>query len=92
MNNSIRNCLLSLSVTAWMLVSLPITGWAQAASRPATGVPFEDLMAKIVQNYSLGRMAEESEVAAVAVFLASDESSAITGQTIVSHCGQHIVH
>jgi NAD(P)-dependent dehydrogenase (short-subunit alcohol dehydrogenase family) len=58
----------------------------------ATGVPFEDLMAKIVQNYSLGRMAEESEVAAVAVFLASDESSAVTGQTIVSHCGQHIVH
>ena len=58
----------------------------------ATGVPFEDLMAKIVQNYSLGRMAEESEVAAVAVFLASDESSAITGKTIVSHCGQHIVH
>jgi enoyl-[acyl-carrier-protein] reductase (NADH) len=37
-------------------------------------------------------MAEESEVAAVAVFLASDESSAITGQTIVSHCGSHIVH
>ena len=58
----------------------------------ATGVPFEDIMAKIVQNYSLARMAEESEVAAVAVFLASDESSAITGQTIVSHCGQHIVH
>jgi NAD(P)-dependent dehydrogenase (short-subunit alcohol dehydrogenase family) len=58
----------------------------------ATGVPFEDLMAKIVQNYSLGRMAEESEVAAVAVFLASNESSAITGQTIVSHCGQHIIN
>jgi NAD(P)-dependent dehydrogenase (short-subunit alcohol dehydrogenase family) len=56
------------------------------------GVPYEDLMTKIVQNYSLGRMAEESEVAAVAVFLASDESSAITGQTIVSHCGSHIVH
>jgi NAD(P)-dependent dehydrogenase (short-subunit alcohol dehydrogenase family) len=56
------------------------------------GVPYEDLITKIVQNYSLGRMAEESEVAAVAVFLASDESSAITGQTIVSHCGSHIVH
>ncbi|MCX8021307.1 MAG: SDR family oxidoreductase [Syntrophorhabdaceae bacterium] len=58
----------------------------------ATGVPFEELMAKIVQNYSLGRMTEEREVASVAVFLASDESSAITGQTIVCHCGQHIVH
>ena len=57
-----------------------------------SGVSYEDIMTKIVQNYSLGRMAEESEVAAVAVFLASDESSAITGQTIVSHCGSHIVH
>lgn len=58
----------------------------------ATGTPLEELMSKIVQNYSLGRMTEESEVAKVAVFLASDESSAITGQTIVSNCGQHIVH
>ena len=57
----------------------------------ATGVPFEDLMAKIAANYSLGRMAEESEVAAVAVFLASDESRIITGQTIAAHCGIHII-
>jgi NAD(P)-dependent dehydrogenase (short-subunit alcohol dehydrogenase family) len=57
----------------------------------ATGVPFEDLMAKITQNYSLGRMPEEAEVAAVAVFLASDESSIITGQTIAAHCGAHII-
>lgn len=57
----------------------------------ATGVPFEDLMSKITVHYSLGRAAEESEVAAAAVFLASDESSAITGQTIVTHCGQHTV-
>jgi enoyl-[acyl-carrier-protein] reductase (NADH) len=35
-------------------------------------------------------MAEESEVAAVSVFLASDESSAVTGQTISVSCGQHI--
>ena len=58
----------------------------------ATGVPFEELMSKMTANYSLGRMAEESEIAAAAVFLASDESSAITGQTLVTHCGQHIVH
>jgi len=57
----------------------------------ALGVPFEELMAKITTNYSLGRIAEESEVAATAVFLASDESSAITGQTIVTHCGHHTV-
>jgi NAD(P)-dependent dehydrogenase (short-subunit alcohol dehydrogenase family) len=57
----------------------------------ALGVPFEDIEAKIVHNYSLGRMAEESEVAAVAVFLASDESRIITGQTVAANCGAHIV-
>jgi NAD(P)-dependent dehydrogenase (short-subunit alcohol dehydrogenase family) len=57
----------------------------------ATGVPFEELMAKIAKDYSLRRMAEEAEVAAVAVFLASDESRIITGQTIAAHCGAHIV-
>jgi NAD(P)-dependent dehydrogenase (short-subunit alcohol dehydrogenase family) len=58
----------------------------------ALGVPFEELISKITANYSLRRPAEESEVAATAVFLASDESSAITGQTIVTNCGQHVVN
>ena len=58
----------------------------------ALGVPFEELISKITANYSLRRPAEESEVAATAVFLASDESSAITGQTISTNCGQHIVN
>jgi NAD(P)-dependent dehydrogenase (short-subunit alcohol dehydrogenase family) len=56
------------------------------------GITVEELISRHVSNYSLGRMAEESEIAAVAVFLASSESSAITGQTIVANCGQHIVH
>jgi NAD(P)-dependent dehydrogenase (short-subunit alcohol dehydrogenase family) len=58
----------------------------------ALGVPFEELIGKITANYSLRRPAEESEVASTAVFLASDESSAITGQTISTNCGQHIVN
>jgi enoyl-[acyl-carrier-protein] reductase (NADH) len=57
----------------------------------ATGVSFGELWSTITANYSLGRAAEESEVAATAVFLASYESSAITGQTIVTHCGHHTV-
>jgi NAD(P)-dependent dehydrogenase (short-subunit alcohol dehydrogenase family) len=57
----------------------------------ATGVPFEEVMGKLVENYSLKRPAEEAEVAAAAVFLASDESSAMTGQTLVVNCGQHII-
>jgi NAD(P)-dependent dehydrogenase (short-subunit alcohol dehydrogenase family) len=52
--------------------------------------PFEEIMKNLAENCSLKRITEESEVAAVAVFLASDESSAVTGQTISASCGQHI--
>lgn len=56
----------------------------------AGGVPFDELWNKLTANYALGRITEEREVAAAAVFLASDESSAITGQTLVIHCGLHV--
>jgi NAD(P)-dependent dehydrogenase (short-subunit alcohol dehydrogenase family) len=56
----------------------------------ATGASFEDLMSKIAENASLGRITEESDVAAMAVFLASDEARCVTGQTIPIHCGVHI--
>jgi NAD(P)-dependent dehydrogenase (short-subunit alcohol dehydrogenase family) len=56
-----------------------------------TGVPFEELMSKIAVNYALHRPTEEAEVAAAAVFLASDESSGVTGHTLVVNCGHHIV-
>jgi len=58
----------------------------------ALGVSPDDLMGKVLTNYSLGRMAEEYEVASTAVFLASQEASAITGQVIVVNCGHHIIH
>ena len=56
----------------------------------AAGVSFDELWSKLTEPYSLGRVVEEKEVAAAAVFLASDESSAITGQTLVLHCGHHV--
>jgi NAD(P)-dependent dehydrogenase (short-subunit alcohol dehydrogenase family) len=62
-----------------------IKGRAQAMS-----VSFEELMSKIAENSSLGRITEESDVAAMAVFLASDEARSVTGQTIPIHCGLHI--
>ena len=37
---------------------------------------------KLLSRTPLGRLGEPSEVAAVAVFLASDESSYVTGETI----------
>jgi NAD(P)-dependent dehydrogenase (short-subunit alcohol dehydrogenase family) len=61
-------------------------------SAQAMGISIDELEAKIVTNYSLGRIAEESEVASVAVFLASNEASAMTGQVIAVNCGHHILH
>ena len=56
----------------------------------ALKIPFEQALNNEMRNYSLKRPAEENELASVAVFLASEESSAITGQTVIGHCGQHI--
>jgi enoyl-[acyl-carrier-protein] reductase (NADH) len=47
-------------------------------------------MKELASNCSLKRLATEEETAAVVVFLASDESSGVTGQTIPVSCGQHM--
>jgi len=79
------NCISPAAVKGERLINV-VTGRFKA-----TGVPFEDLMSRITANYSLQRPTEEAEVAAAAVFLASDESSGITGHTLVVNCGHHIV-
>jgi len=56
----------------------------------ATKRPFEEIMKDLAAGSSLKRISEESEVASAVVFLASDEASAITGQTLPVSCGQHI--
>lgn len=56
------------------------------------GTSFEDLMAKILSHYSMRRLAEPMEVAKAALFLASDESSAITGQNLIVSCGFHMLN
>ena len=62
-----------------------ITGRANAY-----GISFEEALSREMGNYSLKRPALASELASCAVFLASDESSAITGQTIVCSAGHHV--
>lgn len=57
----------------------------------ATGTSFDEILKALAANNSLKRLATEEEVAAAAVFLASDESSGVTGQTVPVSCGQHIV-
>ncbi len=56
----------------------------------ATKRPFEAIMKDLAAGSSLKRISEEAEVASAVVFLASDEASAITGQTLPVSCGQHI--
>jgi NAD(P)-dependent dehydrogenase (short-subunit alcohol dehydrogenase family) len=57
-----------------------------------TGRPYEEIVAGLMQDASLKRLIEPAEVAAAALFLASDDSSAITGQTLPVNCGKHIIH
>jgi NAD(P)-dependent dehydrogenase (short-subunit alcohol dehydrogenase family) len=62
------------------------------AKAESLGLTNEEVMASITFDCSLKRLVEPSEVAAAAVFLASDESSAITGHTLVVSCGKHMLH
>jgi 3-oxoacyl-[acyl-carrier protein] reductase len=50
-------------------------------TRMTAGIP-ENVMARLLERIPLKRMAEPDEIAAVHVFLASDEASYITGQVI----------
>jgi len=56
----------------------------------ALGVTFEKILARTNATSALRRMVKPEEVAALAVFLASEESSAITGQTINCCAGLHM--
>lgn len=57
-----------------------------------TGLTYEEVMASMTIDCSLGRFVTSDEVAAAAVFLASDEASAITGETLVVSGGKHMLH
>ncbi len=56
------------------------------------GISYEEMMGKIADKNSLKRIAEPSEIAACVVFLASDDSSAITGHNLIASCGFHLTH
>jgi len=57
------------------------------AKAKVMGIPYDELIQQANSKYALKRVTEPSEVAAAAVFLASDEASAITGHTLVVDCG-----
>ena len=60
------------------------------AKAQALHVTYEEVMNSVVSQYSLKRISEPTEVAAAVVFLAADDSSGITGHTLVVNCGYHI--
>jgi NAD(P)-dependent dehydrogenase (short-subunit alcohol dehydrogenase family) len=53
------------------------------------GVSYEKITSEFLPHYSLNRVADPSEIATSALFLASDDSSAITGHNLVVTCGFH---
>jgi NAD(P)-dependent dehydrogenase (short-subunit alcohol dehydrogenase family) len=58
----------------------------------ALGIDAEDVMKDLLIDSSMKRLVEPDEVASAVVYLASDESSAITGHTLVVSCGKHMMH
>ena len=79
------NCVSPAAVKGERIISV------MTARAKAEGVSFDEMWKNLTANYSLGRITEESDVAAICLFLASDEARSITGQTIVCHSGHHAV-
>ena len=65
---------------------------AARAKGKALGMNYEKVLERLTKDYALKRLIEPSEVATAAVFLASDDASAITGHTLAVSCGLHISH
>ena len=65
---------------------------ATQAKGKALKINYEKVLERLTKDYSLKRLIEPSEIATAAVFLASDDASAITGHTLVVSCGLHISH
>ncbi|MGB6872739.1 MAG: glucose 1-dehydrogenase [Dehalococcoidia bacterium] len=65
--------------------------WVRVSAADA-GISYEEMMSKITDNNALKRIAEPSEIAACVVFLASDDSSAMTGHNLIASCGFHLIH
>ena len=60
------------------------------ARAAAMNLPYEQVKAAFTSMAAMNRMATEAEVARVAVFLASDAASAVTGQTINVDAGTNM--
>lgn len=75
------NCLVPGSIQGDLLLNY----WKRIAGE--RGIRWEDVMAESAASTALKRISKPEEVAALALFLASDESSCITGQSINADAG-----
>jgi len=66
------------------------TGMAALAKQK--GMTSDAFMNKMMQSYALKRLVKPSEVATAALFLASDDASAVTGQNLIVSCGFQVLH
>jgi enoyl-[acyl-carrier-protein] reductase (NADH) len=53
-------------------------------------LPYDDVVRQYVEPTALKRMVEEEDIAAMAVFLASDEGRNITGETLNISAGYRL--
>jgi len=60
------------------------------AKAEATGLTYEEIASEMSADAALKRMVTPAEIADAAVFLASDESNGITGQTISVNAGRQL--
>jgi NAD(P)-dependent dehydrogenase (short-subunit alcohol dehydrogenase family) len=56
------------------------------------GITEEEMWRKLKASNSLNRIAEPEEIARAVVFMASDDSSAMTGHNMIVSCGFHLIH
>ena len=63
-----------------------------AALAKRRGTPEEEMSRKLKAANSLNRIAEPEEIARAVVFMATDDSSAMTGHNMIVSCGFHSIH
>jgi 3-oxoacyl-[acyl-carrier protein] reductase len=76
------NCVVPGAIETGLLVRY----WTRVAAE--RGVPVDTVREESTEAAALRKVASPEEVARVALFLASDESSGITGQSIIVDAGQ----
>ncbi|HLO99612.1 MAG TPA: SDR family oxidoreductase [Fimbriimonas sp.] len=72
------------------VIDTPLTQSIAQQRSEIRGVPPEETLRPVIGTLPLGRMGSADEVANIALFLASNEASYVTGQTILVDGGQYM--